>query len=31
VWDINYGALREDYPRLQPIFDQSLQTVHFVP
>ena len=31
VWDINYGALREDYPGLQPIFDQSLQTVHFVP
>ena len=31
VWDINYGALREDYPSLQPIFDQSLQTVHFVP
>ena len=31
VWDFNYGALREDYPSLQPIFDQSLQTVHFVP
>lgn len=31
VWNLNYGAVREDYPRLQPIFDQSLQTVHFTP
>jgi hypothetical protein len=31
VWNLNYGALREDYPRLQPIFDQSLQTVQFTP
>ena len=31
VWNLNYGALREDYPRLQPIFDQSLQTVRFTP
>jgi hypothetical protein len=31
VWNLNYGAVREDYPRLQPMFDQSLQTVHFTP
>jgi hypothetical protein len=31
VWDLNYGAVREDYPLLQPIFDQSLQTVRFTP
>jgi serine/threonine-protein kinase len=29
IWNFNYGALREDYPQLQPVFDQSLQTVHF--
>jgi len=31
VWNLNYGAAREDYPVLQPIFDQSLQTVQFTP
>jgi serine/threonine-protein kinase len=31
VWNFNFGAVREDYPRLQPIFDQSLQTVRFTP
>ena len=31
VWNLNYGAVRGDYPGLQPIFDQSLQTVHFIP
>jgi serine/threonine-protein kinase len=31
VWNLDYGAVREDYPRLQPIFDQSLQTVVFTP
>jgi serine/threonine-protein kinase len=31
VWNLNYGAVREDYPLLQPVFDQSLQTVHFSP
>jgi serine/threonine-protein kinase len=31
VWNLNYGAVREDYPGLQPVFDQSLQTVHFIP
>jgi len=31
VWNFNYGAVREDYPRLQPIFDQSLQTLDFTP
>jgi serine/threonine-protein kinase len=31
MWNLNYGAVREDYPRLQPIFDQSLQTVDFTP
>jgi hypothetical protein len=31
VWNLNYGALREDYPQLQPIFDQSLQTVQLEP
>lgn len=31
VWNLNFGAAREDYPLLQPIFDQSLQTVRFTP
>jgi serine/threonine-protein kinase len=31
VWNFNFGAVREDYPLLQPIFDQSLQTVVFTP
>jgi hypothetical protein len=31
VWNLNFGAIREDFPRLQPIFDQSLQTVRFTP
>jgi hypothetical protein len=31
VWNFNYGAAKEDYPQLQPIFDQSLQTVQFQP
>jgi serine/threonine-protein kinase len=31
VWNLNYGAIREDYPLLQPIFDQSLQSVQFTP
>ena len=31
VWNFSFGAAREDYPQLQPIFDQSLQTVRFTP
>ena len=31
VWTFNYSAAREDYPQLQPVFDQSLQTVQFLP
>jgi hypothetical protein len=31
VWNFNCGASREDYPQLQPVFDQSLQTVPFMP
>ena len=31
VWNFNYAGAREDYPQLQPIFDQSLQTIHFLP
>jgi serine/threonine-protein kinase len=31
LWNFNYGAAREDYPQLQPIFDQSLQTVQLLP
>ncbi|HKY83491.1 MAG TPA: hypothetical protein VJ160_01555 [Anaerolineales bacterium] len=31
VWNFNYGAAQEDYPQLQPVFDQSLQTVRFLP
>jgi serine/threonine-protein kinase len=30
VWNFNYGGARDDYPQLQPIFDQSLQTVSFL-
>jgi len=31
VWNFNYAGAREDYPQLQPAFDQSLQTVRFLP
>jgi hypothetical protein len=31
VWNFNYAGAREDYPQLQPIFDQSLQTIRFLP
>ena len=31
VWNINYAGARADYPQLQPLFDQSLQTVRFLP
>jgi len=31
VWNFNYAGARDDYPQLQPIFDQSLQTIHFLP
>jgi len=30
VWNFDYAGAREDYPQLQPIFDQSLQTVSFL-
>jgi hypothetical protein len=31
VWNFDYAGAREDYPQLQPIFDQSLQTIRFLP
>jgi len=31
VWNFSYAADRQDYPQLQPLFDQSLQTVKFLP
>ncbi len=31
IWAFNFGALKEDFYQLQPIFEQSLQTLRFLP
>lgn len=31
IWTFNFGALKEDFYQLQPIFEQSMQTLRFVP
>jgi hypothetical protein len=31
IWTFNFGALKEDFYQLQPIFEQSMQTMRFVP
>lgn len=31
IWTFNFGAVKEDFYQLQPIFEQSLQTLRFLP
>jgi len=31
IWTFNFGAAKEDFYQLQPIFEQSLQTLRFLP
>lgn len=31
IWTFNFGAIKEDFYQLQPIFEQSIQTMRFLP
>ncbi len=31
IWTFNFGATKEDFYQLQPIFEQSIQTMRFLP